>query len=151
MANAETSINIDRSPADVFALVGDAANNPRWRKNVIRTWWLDGGPMRVGRRGRQTSRLLGREWTVEAEVTAWDPPHAVRWRTVQGPITVESWYRVEPDGAGSLVSGGATGGFAGPLGPLLTRLAVPGMIRQAERDLRALRDHLEGAAAAQRG
>ena len=143
MARAEARIHIDRPSETVFAFVADPANNPNWRRNVVRTVWLDDGAMRVGRRGRQTAGLLGREWTVEAEVVEWDPPRTAAWRTIQGPISVRSWVRVEADGTGSLVSGGADGGFSGPIGGLLTRLAVPRMIRQAEVDLRTLRDHLE--------
>lgn len=146
MGHGEASIHIDRPPGEVFAFVGDAANNPLWRKNVVRTEWLDDGPMRVGRRGRQAARLLGREWTVEAETIEWDPPRAVAWRTVQGPVSVRSWARVEPDGTGSLVSGGADGGFRGPIGGLLTRLAVPRMIKQAQVDLQTLRALLEAQA-----
>jgi polyketide cyclase/dehydrase/lipid transport protein len=144
VATGEASIHIERPPDEVFSFVGDAANNPHWRKNVVRTEWLDGGPMRVGRRGRQTARLLGREWTVEAEVVEWSPPRTAAWRTVQGPVSVRSWCRVEPDGTGSLVTGGADGGFKGPLGGLLTRLAVPRMVKQAKRDLETLRAYLEG-------
>ena len=144
MAEGHASIHIDRPPDDVFAVVGDPANNPTWRKNVVRTEWLDDGPMRIGRRGRQTSRILGREWTVEAEVVEWNPPSSAAWRVVQGPVSVRSWFRVEPDGTGSLVSGGADGkGFLGPLGGLLTRLAVPRMTKQAELDLETLRARLE--------
>jgi hypothetical protein len=146
MARAEASIHVARPPDEVFALVGDAANNPRWRKNVLGTTWLDDGPMRVGRRGRQTSRLLGRKWTVEAVVAEWDPPHHAAWQTVAGPLTVRSWYTVEPDGNGALLSGGAEGGFRGPIGRLLTRLAVPGMVRQANADLRALCEYLQSGA-----
>jgi Polyketide cyclase / dehydrase and lipid transport len=97
----------------------------------------------VGRRGRQTARLLGREWTVEAEVVEWDPPRTAAWRTVQGPVSVRSWVRVELDATGSFVSGGADGGFTGPIGRFLTRLAVPRMARQAEVDLQTLRRLLE--------
>jgi len=61
MAHGEASSRIDRPPDEVFAFVGDAANNRLWRKNVVRTEWLDDGPMRVGRRGRQTAHLLGRD------------------------------------------------------------------------------------------
>ncbi len=143
MARGEASIHVARPPAEVFAVVGDAANNPRWRKNVIRTEWLDDGPMRVGRRGRQTARLLGRAWTVEAVVDTWDPPTEAAWRTVAGPIAVRSWFRVAAEGDGTRLFGGAEGAFRGPRGGLLTRLAVPGMIRQANADLRALRDYLE--------
>ncbi len=143
MAHGEATIHIDRPPEEVFSFIADAANNPKWRKNVVRTEWLDNGPMRVGRRGRQTARLLGREWTVEAEVVDWDPPRVAAWRTIQGPVSVRSWVRVERDGTGSLASGGAEGGFTGPIGGLLTRLAAPRMIRQAQVDLQTLRDHLE--------
>jgi Polyketide cyclase / dehydrase and lipid transport len=143
MATGEASIHIDRPPDEVFAFVADAANNPLWRKNVVQTEWLDNGPMRVGRRGRQTARLLGRAWTIEAEVIEWDPRHAVTWKAVQGPVTVRSWVRVEPDTNGSLVSGGADGGFKGPIGGLMTRLATPRMIKQAHVDLQTLRHRLE--------
>ena len=143
MAHGEASIHIARPPDPVFAFVADAANNPKWRKNVVRTEWLDDGPMRVGRRGRQTARLLGREWTVEAEVVEWDPPRSAAWRTVQGPVSIRSWVRVELAETGSLVSGGADGGFTGPIGRFLTRLAVPRMVRQAEVDLQTLRGLLE--------
>ena len=148
MAKGEASIHIDVPAEEVFAVVGDAANNPTWRKNVVRTEWLDDGPMRVGRRGRQTARLLGREWTVEAEVVEWDPPLGAAWRTVQGPVSVRSWCRVEPDGTGSLVTGGAEGGFKGPIGGLLTRLAVPRMTKQAQLDLETLRERLESGMSA---
>ena len=146
MAHGEAKIHMERPPGEVFEFVADAANNPTWRRNVARTEWLDQGAMRVGRRGRQTTHLLGRDWAVEAEVIEWDPPLAAAWRVVQGPISVHSWVRVEADGTGSLVSGGADGGFKGPLGRLLTRLAVPMMIHQAEVDLRTLRTHLESRA-----
>jgi uncharacterized membrane protein len=143
MAVGERSVHIERPPDEVFAFVGDAANNPRWRSNAVRTEWLDDGPMRVGRVGRQVSRVLGREWAVEAEVVEWDPPRMVVWRTVQGPIDVRSRFRVESDGTGSRLTIGAEGGFTGPLGPLLTRLAVPKMVKDAESDLRKLRAFLE--------
>lgn len=143
MARGEASIHVTRAPEEVFAVVGDAANNPRWRKNVVRTEWLDDGPMQVGRRGRQTARLLGREWTVEAVVDAWDPPTHAAWRAVAGPVAVKSWVTVAAEGDGTLITGGADGGFRGPLGGLLTRLAVPGMVRQANADLQGLRDYLE--------
>ena len=145
MVRAQHTVHIARAPEDVFAVVGDAANNPRWRKNVVRTAWLDEGPMQVGRRGTQTSRLLGREWTVEAVVDDWDPPHRVAWRTVAGPLDVRSFYELEPDGAGTRLTGGGEGGFGGRLGGLLTRLAVPGFKRQARADLEALREYLESS------
>jgi hypothetical protein len=59
---------------------------------------------------------------------------------------VRSWARVEPDGDGCIVTGGADGGFTGPIGSLLTRLAAPRMLSQAHRDLAVLKARLEGTA-----
>ena len=58
-------------------------------------------------------------------------------------IAVVQLFRVEPDGSGSIASGGADGGFNGPIGGLLTRLAVPRMFKQAHADLEVLRRRLE--------
>jgi uncharacterized protein YndB with AHSA1/START domain len=143
MARAEAGVHIDRPPDEVFAFVADVTNNPSWRKNVTRAEWLDDGPMRIGRRGRQAQRVLGREWTVEAEIVEWDPPHRVTWEVRQGPVKAQSWARVEPDGAGCMVIGGADGGFTGPIGGFLTRLAEPRMLKQAAYDFEALRKRLE--------
>jgi hypothetical protein len=118
-------------------------NNPSWRKNVVSAAWLDDGPMRVGRRGRQSQRVIGRVWTVEAEIVEWDPPRRVTWQAAQGPVKAKSWVRVEADLSGSLVTGGADGGFTGPIGRLLTRLAAPRMLNQARIDLETLRANLE--------
>lgn len=58
MAKGGGSIHIDRPADEVFVFVADAENNPRWRSYVVETAWLDGGPMRVGRRGRQVKAAL---------------------------------------------------------------------------------------------
>jgi carbon monoxide dehydrogenase subunit G len=143
MTRAELSIAIDRDPAEVFAFVSDPANNPKWRSYVIESSWLDDGPMRVGRRGYQTSRILGRTMSVEAVIVEWDPPHAVTWQAVQGSATVRSWVRVEPDGAGCVVSGGAEGEFNGFVMRLLTPLGARMMVRDARASLQKLKAALE--------
>jgi hypothetical protein len=51
-------------------------------------------------------------------------------------------------GTGSLATRGADGGFTGPIGRLLTRLAAPRMLKQAHIDLEVLRRNLETREAA---
>lgn len=143
MPRAELSSHIERSPDEVFAFVSEPANNASWRSNVESTVWLDDGPMRIGRRGRQTARVLGRRMTVEAVIVEWDPPRSVRWRVVQGPATVDSWYRVEPEGTGSRVTGGAEGEMHGFFGRILNPLVAPVMKRQARGYLEKLKQILE--------
>jgi uncharacterized protein YndB with AHSA1/START domain len=50
---------IQAPPEEVFAFVADAENNPSWHEHVRETHWIDEGPTRLGRRGRQRSRLWG--------------------------------------------------------------------------------------------
>ena len=109
MAIAEAGVHIDRPADEVFAYMADPANNPTWRKNVVRMAWADDGPMRVGRRGNQTQHLIGRDWTLTAEIIEWDPPRHAVWRTVQGPASVRSWIRAEPDAEACLATAGADG------------------------------------------
>lgn len=88
MPKAELSTHIDRLPEDVFGYVTEFTNNPKWRRNVIDTWWIDEGPTRPGRRGGQAARILGRRMDVTAEIVGWDPPRAASWKTVQGSATL---------------------------------------------------------------
>ena len=143
MARGELSIEIDRDPAEVFSYVSEPANNPRWRSYVVEAGWLDAGPMRVGRRGYQTSRIVGRTMSVEAVIVEWDPPRAVTWQAVQGSATVRSWVRVEPHGAGCVVSGGAEGEFNGFVMRILTPLGARVMKRDAAKSLKKLKAALE--------
>ncbi len=143
MTRAELSIYIERDPAEVFAFVAEPANNPKWRSYVVESRWLDDGPMRPGRRGYQTSRILGRKMSVEAVIVEWDPPHYVLWQAVQGSATVRSWVRVVPQGTGCLVSGGAEGELNNPVMRLLTPLAARMMVRDARSSLVKLKAALE--------
>jgi uncharacterized membrane protein len=84
----------------VFAFVADAENNPRWHEHVNETRWIDDGPTRLGRRGRQTGHLFGRDWAFVAEVVEWEPPHLVTFQVIEG-YRVRTSIRLEPAGAGT--------------------------------------------------
>lgn len=143
MPRGESSIHIERDPADVFAFVSEPENNPRWRSYVVDMRWSDDGPMQVGRRGSQTSRILGRNYTVEAEIVEWDPPRRVVWQTVAGDAKVRTECRVDPEGSGARLTIGAEGEFTAPLARLLSPLAVAVMRRQAGKDGPKLKAALE--------
>jgi hypothetical protein len=105
---------------------------------VLETEWLDEGPIRVGRRGRQVSRILGFRYEIVAEVVAYEPPRHIVWQTVAGGATVRTDCRVEPEGDGCRIAYVAEGGWtSGPL-RLLTPIAIPVFRRQALQDLRRL-------------
>ena len=143
MASGTVSVHIERPPDEVFAFVADAENNPRWHSYVVETRWLDDGPMRVGRRGRQVSRILGLRYEVEAAIEAWDPPTRVVWQSVAGGAEVRTDCRVGPEGVGARMMMIVEGEFTkGPL-RLLGPVAIAVFKRQALGDLRRLVSVLE--------
>ncbi|MFL5774900.1 MAG: SRPBCC family protein [Chloroflexota bacterium] len=88
-------------PEEVFAFIADVENNPTWHEHVRETRWIDEGPTRIGRRGRQFGHLWGRDWAFVAEVAEWDPPHRVAFQVVEG-------FRVRTSIAVELADGGAS-------------------------------------------
>jgi carbon monoxide dehydrogenase subunit G len=143
VTSAGGSIHIARPADEVFAFVADAENNPRWRSYVVETTWLDDGPMRVGRRGRQVSKVLGRPMAVVAEIAEWDPPRHVAWRAVAGFASVRTDCTVEPEDGGCRLTIVAAGEFRSPIMRLLSPLAIAVARRQADRDVTKLKAALE--------
>ena len=146
MPKAELSTHIDRLPEDVFGYVTEFTNNPKWRRNVIDTWWIDEGPTRPGRRGGQAARILGRRMDVTAEIVGWDPPRAASWKTVQGSATLVAYCRVEPEQGGCRLTYGGEGKVTGLLGLFLNPIIKPAMLRSARSDLARLKAALENSA-----
>jgi uncharacterized membrane protein len=141
-----TYTGVIRAPAEeVFAFVADAENNPSWHEHVRETRWIDEGPTRLGRRGRQYGHLWGRDWAFVAEVTEWDPPNLVAFQVIEG-YRVRTSISVEPaDGGASRVTltvrtprfpGPGVDAFASRLMKLVTRDRENG-------DFRRLREVLE--------
>jgi len=142
VASGQTTVHIERQAADVFDYVSDVENNPRWRTAVIETRWLDPGPTKPGRRGEQTSKVLGRRYTVMAEVVDWDPPRHVSWATTAGGADVRTQCRVEADGDGCTLTLESEGRFTGAW-RVLTPVAAVMLRRQSKADIERLRAILE--------
>ena len=139
MPSATYTGRIARSAEDVFAFVADAENNPRWHEHVNETRWIDPPPTRVGRRGRQTGHLFGRDWAFVAEVVEYDPPRRVVFRVIEG-YTVRTAIDVESDGAGGtrLRTVVTTPRLPGPLDGLASRLLRRSTASRARGDLARL-------------
>lgn len=142
VARGRVIARIDCPAEAAFDYVSDVENNPAWRAAVIETRWLDPGPTKPGRRGEQTSRIVGRTYTVIAEVVDWDPPEHVSWATMAGGADVRTHCRVEADGDGCILTLESEGEFTGTW-RLLTPLAAAMLRRQSAADIERLRRILE--------
>jgi uncharacterized protein YndB with AHSA1/START domain len=95
MAPIVASVEIARTPEDVFAYVTDPSHLPLWQESVMRVD-SDDAPTRVGTRVVVVRRVGRREMESAAEVDEFQPP--TRWgvRGVDGPVRGDVTGTIEP-------------------------------------------------------
>jgi uncharacterized protein YndB with AHSA1/START domain len=136
----EVEVDIDRPPEVVFAVLTDIGRLPEWQASAVSA--EAEGPVGEGTRIRETRRLLGREYRVVHEVTAFDPPHRFDVQSVEGPLPLTVRHTLEPSGGGTHLE---IVGEAKPKGML--RFAAGAATKAAEgefrRDFERLKELLE--------
>ena len=105
MAPIVVSVEIARTPEDVFAYVTDPSHLPEWQETVVRVD-SDDAPTHVGTRVVVIRQVGRREMESAAEVDEFQPP--TRWgvRGVDGPVRGDVTGTIEPldDGTRSRVT-----------------------------------------------
>jgi uncharacterized protein YndB with AHSA1/START domain len=139
MARTERSAEIARPPADVFPWLLEEDKVPRWTTGLESYERLDSGPLGRGARFRQALEVSGQRFTVELEVTEYDPPRAaVSSFQVRGVDVVNRYALADGDGTTTLTqSVEAKGG--GLKGRVFIPMIQPHLERKLEADLAALR------------
>jgi uncharacterized protein YndB with AHSA1/START domain len=101
MAAIVNSVEIARSPEDVFAYVADLAAHGEWQERILETKVETEGPTRLGSRATDTRKVPGGKREVTYEIVEWDPPRRFGFKGVGGPIRPDGRVTVEPvdDGA----------------------------------------------------
>ena len=133
----DLTIDIDRTPEDVFAYLTDPENLPEWQASALECRWE--GARAAGARIHERRTFLGREVTSEVEVTAYEPDRRFALRSLAGPLPFEAVHVLEPrDGGTRLVfHGNAEPGRFFKLGGSMVR-------RAAERQFRTDFERLKG-------
>jgi uncharacterized protein YndB with AHSA1/START domain len=80
MSRTERSIVIRRPRADVFALVADPENDPRWHDAVVEAVRTSEGVVGVGSRFRLVHADAGNREELEGEITHYEPNERVGFR-----------------------------------------------------------------------
>jgi carbon monoxide dehydrogenase subunit G len=128
---AELSIEVARTPDDVFAYLTDVSNLPAWQSGVHTAQIEDGGAPRVGARIRESRHMLGRELDTTLEITEFDAPRLFSLRALDSPVPFIVRHELEPSGGGTRLT--VTGvGDAG----MLPGFAAGIMARRAEKQFR---------------
>ena len=90
----QESIDIEASPAAVYALVSDIARTGEWSPVCRQCWWEEGGGPCVGARFTGRNVTAERTWETTSTVTAADPGREFAWEVGKGFVR---WgYRMEP-------------------------------------------------------
>jgi uncharacterized protein YndB with AHSA1/START domain len=95
------SVEINRSPEDVFTYVTDPSRFTEWQDAVVSARALDSGPAQPGSKISLTRRMGKREQTMTSELTEYSPPRSYAFRVIDGPVRAVGKGRFEPldDGA----------------------------------------------------
>jgi len=100
MAKIVSSIEIARSPEDVFAYVDDLSRHGEWQDEIISTRVETEGPTRVGSRATDKRRVPGGPRDITYEITEHVPPRRMSFKGINGPVRVVGTATVEPAGEG---------------------------------------------------
>lgn len=96
MAPLVHSVEIDRSPGDVFAYVTDPSHFTEWQDAVVNAHLEGSGPVQQGSRVSLTRRMGKREQTMTSELTAYSPPESYAFKVLDGPVRAHGQGRFEP-------------------------------------------------------
>jgi uncharacterized protein YndB with AHSA1/START domain len=141
----QISLEINRSPADVFKFVTDFRNMPKWYEAVERVTVTTSGPSGIGTRFHMIRSLPGGPAHNDVEVISYRVDEEVALASINGPTPFQYRYRFEPttNGTTLTLNGEITGeGLPGPVarvGGLGSQLFKHGM----KKNLQALKAILD--------
>jgi len=138
MFEIKNSIFINRSPQDVFNAITDPSKISDWQNMTESAEWSSNGSHGVGSTMRVAARFLGRKIESNIEITAWEPPHRVDYKSVNGPYPAEVSNKLQPQGEGTLF----TSQSQGEMGSFF-KLAEGLVARQLEKQIDANNESLK--------
>src|ERR1700693_1076399 len=100
MAPVIDSVEIARSPEDVFAYMDQLERHGEWQTQIVSVTRETEGPTAVGTRATDVRKTPMGKQSVTYEITEYDPPRKVSFRGVNGPIRPPGPAPAEPIGEG---------------------------------------------------
>jgi uncharacterized protein YndB with AHSA1/START domain len=121
-------------PEAVASVMFDPDRDPEWIGGARSVERLSPEPLLAGARVRRTGGFLGKKFSWVTEVLEHVPDRLLRMRFVEGPMSGEVCYRIEPVAGGCKVSIRNRGGASFPMpgmGLLLRRSVARDLDRLA--------------------
>jgi carbon monoxide dehydrogenase subunit G len=130
---AELTIDIERTPADVYAYLSDVSNLPAWQAGVKTAAQHDG-------RIEESRTIFGRELHTTLEIVDQEAPRLFTLRTLDSPFPFTVRHELEPTDGGTRLTVTAEGDVPGIAAVLFVHRAE----RQFRKDFERLKQILEG-------
>jgi uncharacterized protein YndB with AHSA1/START domain len=145
VAAVEESVEIARSPEEVFAYLSELDRHGEWQEGIVSSKIVTPGPTGLGTRVTDTRKMGGQEREVTYEVVAFDPPHRVEFKVTDGPVRPHGVLRVEPLDGGTRARVTLELDFEGHgAGRMLLPLVKREARKQVPQDQARLKARLEG-------
>jgi carbon monoxide dehydrogenase subunit G len=129
---AELTIEIARTPEEVFSYLTDVSNVPTWQAGVKTATLRDG-------RIEESRTLFGRELDTTLEIVEQEEARLFTLRAVGGPLPLTVRHELEPDDGGTRLTVTAEADVPGIAAGLLAK----GAERQFRKDFERLKQILE--------
>jgi uncharacterized membrane protein len=126
MARVEVSTTIKRPVEDVFAVISNVENNPKWSSAALEAKQTSPGPIGVGTTAHFVGKLLGRRIESDSVVTEFVANRKWTFESKSGPFPITGTNTVEPIDGGTRVTvtfDVQPGGFFKLAEPLLISMA----------------------------
>ena len=145
MAIADINTTIKRPVEDVFAMVSNIENNPKWSSGVLEAKTTSVGPIGMGTTGHVVGKILGKRIESDSEITGFKQNRIFAAQSKSGPFPFRLSMTFDAVEGGTRVSGtieAEPGGFFKLAEPLFVSMAR----RQFQNDLDNLKDLMEANA-----
>jgi len=138
------SVEIKRSPQEVFVYLADPSRRPEWQEAVERIEMVEGTPEGLGARVRETRTIQGTARTFTWEVTEYEPGRSYGLRGIDGPVRTRVLMTLSPVDGGTRTSVETEISFKGVgIGMAFARLASLGARKEAASYGEHLKEQLE--------
>lgn len=141
MLKVEATTVIDRPIEDVFEVLSNVENNPKWSSAFLEVTKTSDGPIGVGTTWRGVGKFLGKRTEVEIEEVEYEPNRKVTQKSVS-PFPANQQMSFESEGGGTrvnLIFEADPGGYFKLAEPLLVGMGK----RNIEGELANLKDLME--------
>lgn len=141
------SVEINRSPEDVFAYLDQLERHGEWQEGIVSTKVETEGPTHVGSRAVDRRKVPGGPRDIPYEITEHDPPRKVSFSGTAGPVRPVGSIMVEPVDGGSRSRLTLEIDLQGHgIGKLFAPLARRQAAKQVPQDQAKLKENLESSA-----